>query len=246
MNVLVYVIVLFVILIMVVAAARWRIFQFRPIAAYSALPMLVGEAVESDKTVHVSFGSSAVRDSTTLTALATAEILYHVAERSSLADKPSVVTVSDPITLGLGQDTLRRAYKARGRLAKYRSTMARWYPQGPQSLAFAAGAGETILDEDASLNVMVGRFGPEMMLAAENAIRYNRLLITQSDQVEGQAVAYAVSETPLIGEELYVGGAYLSESPLQIGGVLAQDVLRYIVIATIIGLAILSIAGTNF
>jgi hypothetical protein len=208
--------------------------------------MLVGEAVESDKAVHVSFGSSAIRDSTTLAALATAEILYLVAERSALADKPTVVTLSDPVTLALGQDTLRRAYKARGKLAKYRSTLVRWYPQGPQSLAFAAGAGETILDEDASLNVLLGRFGPEMMLTAENAIRYNRLLIAQSDQIDGQAVAYAVSETPLIGEELYAGGAYLSESPLQIGGVLAQDVLRYIVIATIIGLAILSIVGTNF
>ena len=246
MNVLVYVIVLFAVLVTVIAAARSRIFQLRRIAAYHAMPLLVGEAVETGKAVHVSFGGSGVRDTTTISALATAEILYYLAERAALSDRPTVVTLSDPVTLGLAQDTLRRAYKTRDALRKYRSRLARWYPQGPLSLAFAAGAGEAILDEAVSVNVLLGRFGPEMMLVAENAIRYDRAVIAQSDQIEGQAVAYAVSDVPLIGEELYAGSAYLGRTASQIGGVVAQDVLRYIVIATIIGLAILSLTGANF
>ncbi len=246
MNLLVYVIILVVLLIMVLASTRARAFQFRRIAAYSAMPVLAGEAVESGRSVHMSFGSSAVREATTLTALASAEIIYHLAERASLGDRPGLVTLSDPVTLALGQDTLRRAYKARAALRKYRTTMARWYPQGPSSFAFAAGAGADILDEDASLNVFVGRYGSEMMLLAENAIRYDRMVIGQSDQVLGQAVGYVVSETPLIGEELYVGGAYLARTPLQVGGVFAQDLLRFLVIAVIIGLAILALVGTSF
>src|SRR5258707_252401 len=169
MSVLVYVIVVVAALIMILASTRAKRLQLREIPAYNALPLLVGEAVESSRTVHMSFGSSAVRQTSTISALAGAELLYHLAERSALSDRPTIATMSDPVTLALGQDTLRRAYKARDVLNKYRSTMAHWYPQGPQSLAFAAGAGADIRDEDASLNVFVGRFGPEMMLLAENA-----------------------------------------------------------------------------
>src|SRR5512140_2634332 len=203
MNVLVYVIVLFAVLITVLAATRARIFQLRRVPGFSVMPVRVGEAVETGQTLHVSFGSSAVRDQSTIAALATSEIHYYLAQLPALSDKPMFVTLSDPVTLGLGQDTLRRAYKARSALSKYRSTLAQWYPQGPMSLAFAAGAGEAILDENAAANIFLGQFGSEMMLLAENAIRYDRAIIAQSNQVEGQAVAYVVSDMPLIGEELY-------------------------------------------
>jgi hypothetical protein len=246
MNYLLYIIILVVVLIMILASTRARALQFRRIPAYTALPLLAGEAVESGRSVHLSFGSSAVRDATTLAALASAEIIYHLAERASLGDRPTFVTLSDPVTLALGQDTLRRAYKARAALRSYRSTMAQWYPQGPSSFAFAAGAGAEILDADASLNVLIGRYGAEMMLLAENAVRYDRTVVGQSDQVIGQAVAYAVSDTLLIGEELYVGGAYLARTPLLVGGVFAQDLLRFLVITVIIGLAILALVGTSF
>src|SRR3954470_14281261 len=131
MGILVYVIILLVLVITVIAAVRARNVPLRRIAAYNAMPLMVGEAVESDKTVHVSFGSSAVRDTTTVSAVATAEVLYHLAERAAVADRAPLVTLSDPVTLALGQDTLRRAYKARDAQKKYRSTMVRWYPQGP-------------------------------------------------------------------------------------------------------------------
>lgn len=246
MNNLVYVILLLVVLLMLIASVRARILQLRGIDAYSRLPFIVGEAVESDKGVHMSFGGSAVRDSTTLSAFASAEVLYHLAERAALSDKPVLVTLSDPVTLALGQDTLRRAYKAREMIRKYNSDMVRWYPQGSRSLAFAAGAGAALVDQDASLNVLLGGFGPEMMLLAESAVRHNGMIFAQSDHVDGQAIAYVVSETPLIGEELYVGEAYLGQGRLAIGAVFAQDVVRYLIIIIIIGLAILSLAGTTF
>jgi hypothetical protein len=51
---------------------------------------------------------------------------------------------------------------------------------------------------------------------------------------------------PLIGEELYAGAAYIARTPLTVGGVVAQDVVRYLLIALIIGLFFLAVLGTNF
>ncbi|MEP7287621.1 MAG: DUF6754 domain-containing protein [Chloroflexota bacterium] len=246
MSILVYVIILVVLVATLALSVRARSIQLRRISAYTTMPLTVGEAVESEKTIHISFGNSAVRDGTTIAAIASAEILYSLAERAAVANRPPLVTVSDPVTLTLGQDTLRRAYKARNGLKKYHSTMARWYPQGPQSMAFAAGAGAAILDEGVSTNVLVGRFGPELMLLAENAVRYDRIVIAQSDQVNGQAVAYALSDSPLIGEELYAGAAYLGRSSITVGGVIAQDIFRFIVIALMIGLFFLALVGAKF
>src|SRR3712207_3158624 len=124
MGLLVYVVIILMLLITLVISARARNIQLRRIPAYTAMPVTVGEAVESDRAVHVSLGSSGIRDITTITALAGAEVLYALAERAALADRPQLMTTSDPITLSLGQDTLRRAYKARGMLRKYRPNMA--------------------------------------------------------------------------------------------------------------------------
>lgn len=239
-SLLVYLMLLLAGLFTLIAALRARNVPLRIIQAYRAMPAAVGEAVESDKSVHVSLGSSAIREESTLTALASAEVLYHIAERAAIGDRPTFVTLSDPVTLSIAQDTLRSAYKARGMLSKYRTTLARWYPQGPRSLAFAAGVGASIVDEDVSANILVGRFGSEMMLVVENAVRRNQLVIAQSDRIEGQAVAYVVSSAPLIGEELYVGSAYLGRTPTGIGGAIALDVLRYGTIVLIILAAVYS------
>lgn len=245
-TLILYLVILIGFVFTFVVAIRLRNVPLRPIPAYEALSPAAGEAVEADKSIHISLGSSAVREESTLSALAGAEILYFIAERAAIGDKPTLVTTSDPLTLGLAQDALRRAYKARGKANRFRPTLARWYPQGPMSLAFAAGVGGALRDEDILSNVLVGRFGSELALLAESAVRADKLVIAHSDRVEGQAVAYAISRTPLIGEELYVSAGYLRGNPLGVGGVVALDVLRYLVIAAMIAAAVLTFtAGGN-
>jgi len=233
-SLVVYLLLLIGVLFTVVGAVLSRRIWLRAIPAYDALPNLIGFTVESGKAIHVSFGGSAVRDDTTLSALASAEMLYHITERSAIGDNPTLVTLSDPLTLTLAQDTLRRAYKSHERLVKYRPLRVQWYPQGQSSLAFAAGAGLSLTDEEVSTNYMIGRFGAELALLAENALRNDQTLIAHSDQIEGQSVAYMISPTPLIGEELYMSGAYLDARPMMRGGALALDVLRYLTVLFII------------
>ena len=74
MDILVYVILLLALVLTIVGAtlaSRSRFIQLRRIGAYNAMPLTVGEAVESEKTVHVSFGSSAFRETSTIAAVAT-------------------------------------------------------------------------------------------------------------------------------------------------------------------------------
>jgi len=244
---MVYVIILFTLMLTVLAAVRSRNMPLRRINAFSNMQLTVSEAVESGRAVHISFGSSALGERSSISAIAASELAYHLMVRAAPGDKQSFVTLSDPVTLTLAQDRIMRAYRIRNLMSRYNAGLVRWYPSGPRSLAFAAGAGLDMLDNDASTNILVGNFGPEMMLLAEHAIRNDRFLIahSDSDNIGGLAVAYAVSDAPLIGEELYAVAGYLDRTPIHVGGVMAQDILRYIIIIILIALAVFVFLGVN-
>jgi hypothetical protein len=214
--------------------ARRRVLPLRPIPAYVVLPESAADAVESDHRIHFSMGSSALGQTSTLSALASAEVFYRLAVRLAVSRQTPLVTLSQLLTLPLAQDTLRRAYEFRQNMAYYRSNAAVWYPQGPRSLAFAAGAASLSADADVTGSVLLGHFGTELALIGESALRHDQDLIAHSDLVEGQAVAFAQADQMLIGEELYVGPAYMGGRLLEQGGVVALDVLRWLIILGIL------------
>lgn len=213
---------------------RRNLYALRDIAAYRAIPLAVGEAIEANRPVHVSFGGAGLGGDSTLLTLASAELFFQVAERAAIGGIPPILTVSNPTALPLGQDTLRRAYQSRGQISNFRHGSARWYPAGNRSLAFAAALTATLGDDRVSSNILVGSFGSELALVAEAAARRDHSLIATSDQLQGQAIAYAFTDQPLIGEELFTAGAYLGKSASQTASLVTQDVLRWLLVLVIL------------
>lgn len=238
-----YAILAIALLAVVLGAIAARRVPLRPNMTYATLQRSVSETIESGRGVHVSLGGSTIGDEKTLTALAAAEVAFTAVSRAAPGDLPALITTADPIVLGVAQDRLRRAYTLRDKPFTYRSTLAQYYPGGALSMAMAAGVGAALVDEDMLTNILVGTFGAEMSLIAEAAARYDRTLFAQSARLEGQAVAYAATAAPLIGEELYAAPAYLEPTQINVGSALAQDALRYLVVGAIVALAVLSLLG---
>lgn len=232
---LVLLLIAFVTTLSGVLVSRRITLPLRPIPAYVILPETAADAVESANRLHFSMGSSALGETSTVSALVSAEVIYQLTERLAVSSQPPLVTLSQGITLPLAQDTLRRAYEFRERMN--RST-AVWFPQGPRSLAFAAGASSLAADADVSSNILLGRFGIELALFGESALRHDQTLMAHSDLPEGQAIAFAQADQVLLGEELYVGPAYINRRPVHVGGVVALDVLRWLVILGILVVAL--------
>jgi hypothetical protein len=243
---MVYAILLFAAIITLIGAVRFKNMPLRRVPGIDGLQKAVSQAVESGRGAHISYGAAGLPESSTLSALASAEMSYQVAVRAALADSLTRITMSNPVILGVAQDRLRRAYRLRGSLDRYRGTLARWYPGSGLSLAFAAGVSTLMIEEDLAANALLGRFGTEMILLGEVAMRYDRNLVAHSDQIEGQAVAYVVSANTLFGEELYAGPAYFERRPVFVGGVLAQDVIRLILVISLILLSLLAFTGAQF
>jgi hypothetical protein len=100
-------------------------------------------------------------------------------------------------------------------------------------LTFAAGATSLIVDEDTTANVLVGSFGQEVALMTEAGARKGLSQSVGSARIEGQAVAFVAADHPLIGEEMFVAGAYLGKGPGWLGSLAAQDVLRWLLVVAI-------------
>ena len=217
---------------------------FRKIEAYERLKHAVGQAVEDGTRLHVSIGRGNLFTARGGSALAGLAMLRHLSERTSLSDQPPIVTSGDASLAILSQDTLQSGYRAAGAEDQYRFTTGRL--TGLTPFAFAAGTIPVIRDENVSANVIIGDLGPEAALLADAADGKGTDLIAASDNLSAQAVLYASSQEPLIGEELFAAGAYLGAGASHEASLQAQDVLRWLVILAVIGGAVLKFLGIGF
>lgn len=211
----------------------------RPIDGYTEMPRQVSASLETARSLHFSIGASGIGDQSTLTTLASLALIYELVEKQAFSNQLPTVSLSDPISLAIAQDTLRKAYAHRQNELNYNPTLAAWYPQTKYSLAFGAGASGLATDEKAGAQFLFGEFGTELAYFGEASVRHDQYMVGHSTKLEGQAIAYAQSNALLIGEELFVGLAYTNTTkPFANAGVLALDILRWIAILSVIIIAL--------
>jgi hypothetical protein len=88
--------------------------------------------------------------------------------------------------------------------------------------------------EGVSVHILNGSFGAEGALAADFGERRQAFVVGGSDDVQAQALLYATAEHPLVGEEIFAGGAYLNAGVVHGASLRTQDVVRVLVILAIL------------
>jgi hypothetical protein len=213
----------------------------RLIAAYERLNRSVGLAVENGTRLHISLGRGNLVAGRGGAALAGLAMLRRLAERTSVSDRPPVVTSGDASLAILSQDTLQSGYRAAGAEDQYRFSTGRL--TGLTPFSYVSGALAPMHDENVSANVVLGTLGAESALLAEASDRENTSLIAASDDLSAQSVFFASAQDPLIGEELYAAGAYVGAGASHDASLHVQDILRWLIILAIILGALLKIVG---
>ena len=214
---------------------------FRLIDAYERLNRSVGLAVENGTRLHVSLGHGNLTSGRAGSALAGLAMLRRLAERTSVSDRPPVVTSGDASLAILSQDTLQAGYRAAGAEDQYRFSTGRL--TGLTPFSYGAGTLPTIHDENVSANIVIGTLGAEAALLAEASDRENTSLIAASDDLSAQSVFFASSQEPLIGEELFAAGAYIGAGASHEASLHVQDILRWLIILAIIVGSLLKFVG---
>ena len=214
----------------------------REIPALAQLYRMLGLSVEDGTRLHISLGSGSLLDVRGGSALAGLAMLRYIAERTSVSDKPPVASAGNPVLGLLSQDTLQAGYQAAGVEDAYTHTAGR--VTGLSPFGYAAGAMHISQNENVSVNIMIGNFGPEVALLTDASERDSVAMVGASDNLAGQAVLFANTQDALIGEELFSMGAYLGAGASHAASLTVQDILRWVIIIILAGGAIVEILRT--
>jgi hypothetical protein len=215
--------------------------NLREMPAMTRLYRTLGLSIEDGTRLHIALGTGSLLDARGGSALAGLAMLRHIAERTSVSDKPSVASAGDPMLGLLTQDTLQSGYQAAGVEELYVPTTGR--VTGLSPFGYAAGTMNISQNENVSANIIIGHFGPEAALLAEASDRENVVMIGASDDLTGQSVLFANTQDAFIGEELFAAGAYLGAGASHVASLTVQDILRWVVILALLGGAVVKLFG---
>lgn len=206
-----------------------RPLELRPLRGYRALLNQVGRAVESGRQIHVGLGRGGLHQVSSPASLAALRTLENLAGKSSASTAPPFVTVNDGTLLLAAQDKVRQAYDAAGRTGELAPAPAQFMADSAYPFVYAAAANALIHSENVGSNILLGHFGVEIGIVCEAGSRRQVAQIVGSVDLEAVALAMAVTDDVLVGEEMLAAGAYLEGKPSQIASVQAQDVLRWVI-----------------
>jgi hypothetical protein len=230
--------------IILAAAGRSRTGRsLREIPAFARLRRSVGLAVESGTRLHISLGRGDLTGMEGASALVGLAMQERIARAASISDRPPVATAGNGAIGVLSRDTFSASYRAIGASEQLDPTLARVVGLTPMS--YAAGAVPVIHDENITANILWGHMGSEAALINEAAERTGSLTIAGTDHIPGQAVLYAAAQEPLIGEEVFAGGAYLGAGRIHEASLRMQDLLRLLIIFLILGSLVLRLVGLD-
>jgi hypothetical protein len=82
--------------------------------------------------------------------------------------------------------------------------------------------------------LLLGSVGTEAALLTEGGQRVGVTTLAGSDNLAAQAVLFASADHPVIGEDLFAGGAYVGGKPAHMGSLRAQDMARLIIAGVIV------------
>ena len=211
----------------------------RPIPAFEELQKKIELSVEDGTRLQVSLGSGGLLGPQSVSYLTGLVLLREVARVAADSDQPPVATNGEGLQNILAHDVLRKTYRELGLADEYHHRLARVSGLTPAS--YGAGTMPLILDNFAASSALVGSFGEEAGLITAATQRRAAFSTGGTEGLPGQAILFASTDQALIGEELFATGAYLDVGRAHEASLRAQDILRWLLILVISGMALTSL-----
>lgn len=232
------------VLLQIYRARKGTPIPLRSLPGLSAIEEAIGRATEMGKPVHFTPGIAGLSFSTTPQALAGLAVLNHVSQEVGKVGSRVIATVSQPEMLPLADDMVRQGLAGAGRSDLYRADDVRFL--STDQWAFASGVIGILAREQAAANIMIGQFGAEALLLAENGARLGAVQIAGTPNLFQLPFFIAACDYTLIGEEIYAGGAYFSQEPQQLGSLRGQDAAKLILMAVLVIGVVARLFGSQF
>jgi hypothetical protein len=228
--ILVVVIIFTIFLLLFISSAKkGKALYIRPLAGINAVDDAIGRATEMGKPILYILGLGTAGDIATIAGFT---VLARVAKRTAEYQTKVIVPVQDPVVLVVAQETVRTAYLEAGRPDQYNPDNVFFVTS--MQFPYVAAVNGIMLRERPATNFYMGVFYAESLILAETGNVAGSIQIAGTDQISQLPFFVAATDYTLIGEELYAASAYLSQEPVQMGTLKAQDYTKAIAMAIII------------
>jgi len=191
---------------------------------------VTSRAAEAGGRVHLALGKGSLGTASTAETTIGLSVLEYLSIRAIVYDTQLLVHVPDATTLAAAQGVVQHSRERTGH-DKSRGDIQLQFVS-PEPLAFALGVASSLEPRGAYLSNSLGIFGPEYLFIGETNAYKAIPQVAGSSTIETLPLMYVVADEALIGEDMFSIGAYLHR-PLHLGSLVAQDVLRLILVSSI-------------
>lgn len=225
------------------AADRSHPLQRRSLRALAPMRRALDRGAETGRAIHLSPGSGAVGSrSTTVETVAGLLAAERVATEAALNGAPVLASSGDAVAHLALRGFLRQAYQQAGLGEDYDPINVQLLAhQDP--MAYASGVTTLYGRQPLEASQLIGAFGQEFLLAGEVGAQSDVPQVAGATTTTALPLIYLTAEGALIGEEIYAAEAYLARTPEPSARLLTQDVLRTVLIITVIILFVLALLG---
>jgi hypothetical protein len=211
----------------------------RRIAGFDALDEAIGRCTEMGRPVHYTFGIGELDANV----LASFDVLSYVAGQCAKLETDLIVTNALGEVQMMTEEIVKAAYIDVGKPDNYKPDNVR-YVSNVQTAYMSAILG-IFQRERPGANLMMGPFYAESMMLAEAGQQVGAIQIGGTGRVIQVPFFIAACDYTLVGDELFVAGAYISRKPYQVGAIYAQDFGKWLTLVLVIVGTLLVTAGNN-
>ncbi len=223
--------ILIVVLILAsIEYARRKDIFIRKLPGLDAIEEAVGRATEMGRPVLYVTGLGDVDDIQTLASLS---ILSNVAQTAAAYETPILVPTSRAVVMSIAQEVVQESYLTAGRPENFQPDQVSYLTD--DQFGYAAGVDGIILREKPAANFYMGPFFAESLIMAETGFTQGSMQIAGTAEPAQLPFFVVTCDYTLIGEELYAASAYLSKDPLQIGSLRGQDLVKLLIMLSLVG-----------
>jgi hypothetical protein len=229
-SVLVFTVLFFAFVLYFIASAQAGKKPFvRRIAGIDAIEEAIGRATEMGRPVLYIPGILDIDEIQTVAGLV---ILESVARLTAKYETPLTVPVSYPIPFTIAEEMVKGGYLHAGRPEQYPPDSVRFV--SPEQFAYVAAITGIMMRDRPAAHIFMGAFYAESLMLAETGFATGAIQVAGTANVHQLPFFVVACDYTLIGEELYAASAYLSGEPKLVGSLKGADLMKLLVIATIL------------
>jgi len=203
-------------------AKTGKVPSVRRIPGLDAIDEAVGRATELGKPVFYIPGRTEINTAGASQNIAGLEVLGHVAKVTARYDTDIRVGIAAANVYPVAEAIVQQSYLAEGKADRVKPEMVQFL--SAEQFAFAAACLSIMNTEKTASVIMIGEFQAESMMLAEGAAQVGAVTIAGTSRTAQIPFFVAACDYTLVGEEIFAGGAYLSQDPVRMANLAAQDI----------------------